>query len=221
MTQLSIAGNREHVSEPISLPRGDTKAIEAWIHDLQAAEILAVKFTVRNEAAVAVVELTSDAHSAQFDYSTDYKIDITLNAVDTVGLPLAAYKYGIEITDNSNRIYTPFTGIFSLIADVVYDDSASAAYLSRTTLDEYEDAMDSALACVNGTRTTAAASSGASAVVVTAPGIFLVTDDIVVALDDGTREKHAIDTIVSYTLNLDGTTLGDDVAQGNVVMKVG
>ena len=211
MTQLTIAGKREHVSEPISLPRGDTKAIEAWIHDLQAAEILAVKFTVRNEAAVAVVELTSDAHSAQFDYSTDYKIDITLNAVDTVGLPLAAYKYGIEITDNSNRIYTPFTGIFSLIADVVYDDSASAAYLSRTTLDEYEDAMDSALACVNGT----------SAVVVTAPGIFLVTDDIVVALDDGTREKHAIDTIVSYTLNLDGTTLGDDVAQGNVVMKVG
>lgn len=228
MTQLTLNDKREHQSIPVTLPRGDTKAFEGELfrHDLQAAEIQAVKLTVRQvtgtDAGTAVIELTSDQNADQFDYSVDYYIEIQLNATDTEALRVnERYVYGIEITDFSNRIYTPFTGDFSFIDDVVWDDSDTAAYLTRRKLYEYENLVEGVLACANGTLTSVASSSGASTFSVNSIGIFSASDSIVVELDDGTREKHDILSIASSTITLDGTTLGDAVAKGRVVMKVG
>lgn len=226
MAQLTLSGERTHSTLTLEIPRGDTKTIEGTDatgvdHDLQASEIQYVSFTVRDSSDTAVVQLTTDAHSSQFDYSTDYKLKITLEKEDTEGLSLTeSYTYGIEIIDNSDRVYTPYTGVFSLIDDVVYDD-ATASYLTRTPRSAFESLMAGLLACVNATQTSAAAASGASAIVVDTPGIFTASDSIVIELDGGTREKHDIATIVSSTINLDGTTLGDTVAADNVVIRVG
>lgn len=227
MTQLKD-GDRITETVDLDMPRGDTRE-HPFTHELgPSSAVKEARFFIRtnDSAETVLVSLSLDSHSSQFDFSTDYECTLRILPDDTEGVTIGTHKFGLELVDQSDDVYTPWTGSFALTDDVVHDDE-SAPHLSWDTREDLDAEIDTYEAYVLGMATTAdvtwitsAASSGASSIVVANAAFLADTDTVRVMQDDGTYLATTLDGNPSgNTVSLDDT-LTDDAAVGSIVRLV-
>lgn len=218
---VNWAGDKT-VTRDLELVRNNTRKFTVT-HGLGASSaIKEAYFVVENSDGTVIISLDATNHSTQWDLTTDDEATITLLPANSAGLTLASnHKYAVEVRtyDTPERIFTVQKGNFSII-DEVRDDGTTAAYLSWTTLEDYQTELQGIMAVGDLTQVTTAAASGAGSITVDHIRTIGDTDTIYVQLDDGTYESHTVSGAPSgTTITLTGT-LGDDVAAGNFVRKV-
>lgn len=223
--QLLLDGLRVTQTKSLSVVRGDTKRL-VFSHDLGASgNIKEARFELENATGTAIMQLTWADHADCFDFSTSGEGQITLCHPDvadssTAGLSVGVYSFAVELIDQTDQVYTPLKGTLDLLHGVVDDDS-TAAYLSWTTREAYNVILNGLLGMVYAGMVSTAAASGAGTIEVDgASDLFVATDTIWVQLGSPggvTYESHTVDSVSGDVITLDASTLGDDVAAGNVV----
>lgn len=210
----------------LSMTRGDD--VEwTFVHEMgTSAAIQQITFQIVDSNDVVKTSIALDTAPTQFDIATENECTLQIKHENTRGLdPTVAYKYAVEMIDNSSLRYTPYVGSFTLRDDIVDDGltSPSASWETRQDLETEIDTLEAEIASVSAifsvSALSAAASSGASSVVLLDASIVSGTDTIRIETDSG-YENHTVLSVVSNTVNLDGTTLGDDAAAGNAAAKV-
>ena len=119
------------------------------------------------------------------------------------------YRYAVQLTDLSDRVYTPLKGLMTLAVDVV-DNSGTSPYPSWDTLDDiWEDLVDLAT-CGNVSLLTTAIAGGEGTIYVANGAIFTALDSIRVVLTSGAYEDDSIAAggVSGNTLTLAGTIAG-------------
>lgn len=226
MTQITY-DTRQTDTEALSMPRGDTRK-HTFTHVLgAAAAVKEARFMIRTDDTneTVLVSLSKDSNPTQFDFSTSNECTITLAASDTTGVALGSHKYALELVDQSDLVYTPWTGEFTLTDDVVNDDE-TAPHLSwntRATLDAQIDALETKVSgmitSVNASYLASSASASATQITVNNGAVFSALDTIRVILDSGTYDDNTASTVSSSVITL-GTPLAGAASANNIVRKV-
>ena len=209
--QLTYDGERKTKIENYWFPRGDTREL-SFEHDLGpvgAIKTAALELETNNTAATTVVALTLADHSSQWNFTTDGEGVVTFTADDTATIAAGDYRYAVQLTDLSDRVYTPLKGLMTLAVDVV-DNSGTSPYPSWDTLDDiWEDLVDLAT-CGNVSLLTTAIAGGEGTIYVANGAIFTALDNIRVVLDSGLYEDDSIAAggVSGNTLTLAGTIAG-------------
>lgn len=198
-------------------------------HELAAASVQTVTFTVRDSSNNIVIQLDSAGTPTQLYTNGDNEIVVKLLNADTRGEDGGTYNYDVEIIDTSGNYYSPQRGTFTLITDVTYDSSDSA-YPSKTKLLEVETDIDDAEALLseyanfwNGALVTTAALAGASEVVTDDTGdtIFSAGDTMLISLGQGNGyDSVTVASSTAGTVNFAPGTLSAAVSAGYPVRKV-
>jgi hypothetical protein len=218
--QLGYNEARYAIEQSVWMMRGDTRQI-VFSHDLGSSATVKtaqLEAETNDDNATIVISLTKADHPSQWDFSTDNKGIILLEADDTATLALGAYRYAVQLTDQSDRVYTAQYGLISLENDVVNNDGTSP-YPSWDTLEDLQNDIEQIATCGDLSWLTVAATGGATATLTVQNGdVFTAGDDIRVVLDDGTYEDDAIagGGVSGNVLTLTGTIAGE-AAIGNVV----
>lgn len=215
--QLKYSGERLTKIQDYWMPRGDTRQL-TFAHDLgAAAAVKTARLQVKNSAGTVLVSLTLADHASQWDFTTDDEGTITFQADDTASVDEGSHTYGVELTDQSDRVYTPIKGTLTLADDVV-DNTGSSPYPDWDTLDDLETDISQMATCGNLSWLTTAIAGGEGTIYVENGAIFTAADDIRVVLDDGTYEDDTIAAggVSGNTLTLSATIAGA-AAVGNVV----
>ena len=205
------------------MPRGDTRELP-FEHTLGAAaavktaqiELKAKAGDGNYTAGTVVVSLTKADHSTQWDFTTSNEGIVTFAEGNTATIYANGYDYAVQLTDQSDRVFTVMRGTITLQADVVDNDSTSP-YPSWDTLSDLQTDISQMAACGNLSWLTVAATGGAQATLDVENGaIFTATDNIRLVLDSGSYEDDTIASIIDNELTLSGTIAGE-AAIGNVV----
>ena len=218
--QLPYDGERLTVLYDFWMMRGDTRQI-TFDHDLgpsTAVKTAQIEMELVDSPYTTVMSATLADNSTQWDFTTSGKGIFTFIASNTSTLDPASYRYDIQLTDTSDRVYTCLAGVGTLRRDAV-DNSTTSPYPAWDTLaDIYADLVDLAT-CGDVSLLTVAATGGATATLTVANGaIFTAADNVRVVLDDGTYEDDTIagGGVTGNVLTLTGTIAGE-AAIGNVV----
>lgn len=216
--QLGYGGERFAIKHDFWMMRGDTRDL-IFAHDLGAAALVKtaqLEVETNDDAATIVISLTKADHASQWDFTTDDEGTILLSATDTATIALGSYRYAIQLTDLSDRVYTAQYGVLTLENDVVNNDGTSP-YPSWPTLDDLEADIEGMATCANVSWLTVAATGGATTTLTVQNGeIFTALDDIRLEIDGGTYEDDAVASKVGNVLTLSATIAGE-AAIGNVV----
>jgi len=217
-SQLGYDNERYAINKDVWMMRGDTRHL-IFPHDLGAAaniKTAQIEVETNDDTATIVISLTKAAHPTQWDFTTDDQGTILINALDTASITLGAYRYGIQLTDNSDRVYTAQWGIFTLQNDVV-NNSGTSPYPSWDTLQDLEDDIEQMATCGDVSWLTVAATGGSQATLDVQNGaIFTATDNIRLVLDNGSYEDDVVDSVSDNEITLTGTIAGE-ASIGNVV----
>jgi len=211
--QLPYSGQRLTRIQDYWLMRGDTRQL-TFSHDLGvAASVKTAQIEVELQATpyTTIISLTLADNVAQWDFSTSGIGIVTIAAGDTATLDPGSYSYDIQLTDNSDLVYTPVAGVMTLRRDVV-DNSATSPYPAWDTLSDLQTDISDIASCANVSFLTVAATGGATATLTVANGaIFTAADDVRVILTDGTYEDDAIagGGVSGNVLTLVGTIAGE------------
>ena len=216
--QLAYNGGRKAIQQDYWMMRGDTKHI-VFAHELGAAAAVKtaqLEMETNDTTATIVVSLTLADDPTQWDFTTSNEGTITIAAIDTASIAFGSYRYAIQLTDQTDLVYTCKYGLITLANDVV-NNSGTSPYPSWTTLDDLELQIEQMATCGNLSWLTVAATGGAMATLDVQNGaIFTAADDIRLVLDDGTYEDDVVDSVLANEITLTGTIAGE-AAIGAVV----
>lgn len=217
-TQLGYDNERYALQKDMWMMRGDTRHLP-FAHDLGAStsvKTAQLEVETNDDAATIVISLTLAVHPSQWNFTTDDQGVILISAVDTASITLGSYRYAIQLTDLSDRVYTPQFGILTLENDVV-NNSGTSPYPSWDTLEDLEDDIEQMATCGNLSWLTVAATGGSQATLDVQNGaIFTATDNIRLVLDNGSYEDDVVDSVSDNEITLTGTIAGE-ASIGNVV----
>jgi len=209
--QLGYDGGRKAVKQDWWMLRGDTKDI-VFAHELGAAA--AVKTAQLEIELVAspyttILSLTLADHSAKWDFTTDNEGIVTPAATDTVTLTPGQYRYDIQLTDQTDLVYTPVYGTFTISRDAV-DGSGTSPYPAWTTLDDLEEQISDMASCALVTWLTAVVTGGAQSVIEVQNGAIATgTPGIRLILTNGSYEDDTIASIDGNEWTVAGTFAGE------------
>ena len=216
--QLGFDGERFAVKQDYWMFRGDTKEL-VFQHDLGAAAAVKaaqIELELEGDPYTTILSLTKADHSTQWDFTTDDEGTITFAALDSASLTPGSYRYDVQLTDQSDRVYTALYGTFQLNRDAV-DNSGTSPYPNWTTLDDLEADIAGMATCANVSWLTVAATGGAMATLDVENGaIFKAADDIRLELTDGTYEDDIVASMDVNEITLTATIAGE-AAIGAVV----
>lgn len=217
-TQLGWRGERYALNIDRWMMRGDTKDI-TFAHDLGSStsvKTAQLEIETNDDAATIQLSLTLADHPAQWDFSTDDAGTIDILADDTATLDFGSYRYAIQLTDMSDRVYTTQWGLITFDNDVV-NNNGTSPYPSWTTLDDFNTTLNELLTCANASKLTVAATGGAMTTLDVADGdIFTALDDIRLSLTNGNYEDDIVASMSSNEITLTSTIAGE-AAIGAVV----
>ena len=163
-TQLAYSGERYALRKDFWMMRGDTRHI-TFPHDLGpsgAVKTAQLEVETNDSAATIVLSLTKADDSTQWDFTTDDEGTILIVATDTATIDFDSYRYAVQLTDQSDRVYTAQWGLLTLENDVVNNDGTSP-YPDWDTLDDLRTDISDMATCGNLSWLTVAATGGAMA----------------------------------------------------------
>ena len=216
--QLGWSGERYALRKDFWMMRGDTRDT-TFAHDLGSAATVKtaeIEMETNDSDATIVLSLTKADHNSQWDFTTDDEGTIIISADDTATLDIGSYRYAIQLTDQSDRVYTAQWGLFTLENDVV-DNSGTSPYPSWTTLTDLQTDISDMATCGNLSWLTVASTGGAMTTLDVENGaIFTALDDIRLVLTNGSYEDDVVASMSSNEITLTATIAGE-AAIGAVV----
>ena len=217
-TQLGYGGERYALNKDFWMMRGDTRHI-VFAHDLgpsTAVKTAQLEIETNDSTATIMLSLTLANHSAQWDFTTDDEGIILLTADNTATIDFGSYRYAVQLTDQSDRVYTAQWGLLTLKSDVV-DNDGTSPYPDWDTLDDLRTDISDMATCGNLSWLTAAATGGAMATLDVENGaIYTAADDIRLVLTNGNYEDDIVASMSDNEITLTATIAGE-AAIGAVV----
>ena len=199
--------------------RGDVFDVP-FTHNLGASTAIKtaqIELELVDSPYTTILSRTLADHSGQWDFTTSNEGTVTINPGDTATLDPGSYRYDIQLTDLSDRVFTVKAGTFTLRRDAV-DNSETSPYPAWDTLEDINSTITDLLTCANASKLTTAIAGGEGTIYVESNAIFSATDDIRVVLDNGNYEDDTVSSTSGTTgLVLSGTIAGV-ASVGNVVM---
>ena len=209
--QLGYDGGRRAVKKDFWMLRGDTKDL-VFAHELgtaAAVKTAQLEIELIDSPYTTLLSLTLADHSTQWDFTTDDEGTVTIAADDTATLTPGEYRYDVQLTTQTDLVYTPIYGTFKLVREAV-DNSGTSPYPSWTTLDDLEEDISDMAACALVTWLTAVVTGGAQSVInVENGGIATGTPGVRLILDNGSYEDDTIASINGNEWTVAGTFAGE------------
>lgn len=223
--QLVYNDIRKTVPQSAQMPREDDRHIDIPHVLGPASAIKEIYFRVVDDEGNDVMSLTWEDDPTQFETDTDNLIRIWLKSADSSGLIIAqGYKWGCQIIDQADLVYTPAVGTI-IFSDDVVSDGATAPHLTWTTRQDLSDANAVLLAqivgiasCNDVTALSADATSGATSLTVLNGAILSTSDVVRIMLNDLSYDERTLTSVVGNVIGFTGG-ISDDADTNNIVRK--
>lgn len=214
-------------TEDITHTKG-TDALPTWVHGLgpgTAVQQLRLQIVSADDGTVWV-DKNLDDHPLDIDLTVDNEVTIHIHDTDTSDLPSGDYKYGLQVIDNNDIDYRPWSGKWDFRDGVVNEGETSPSATWETRQD-WEDAIALAESKIENAASinaigiiTVDAALGAAAVTIHDTDFLTASDSISIQLDDGNYDSCTVASIVGNVVNLSAFTLSAAASIGNAVLKV-
>lgn len=209
------------------MPRGDHRHLVGKHAFGPQSAIAEMKLTIEtnDDDETPVISVSYEENPELFDLTVDNKFSILITSAMTVGVPLATYKYAVEIIGYNGVVNTPLRGLWELTDDVV-DNAGAAPYLSWVTREDIdtdvtalEGTIDDIGTAFNMSRLTTALVGGENTLVMADTSFLTALDNIRVITDTGYEDEvvSSVDSAIQITIS---GTVSAASAAGNWVRKL-